>query len=430
MNTFKRLFSAAVALTLGLGIGMPVSATANNESIDTISYDSCDVNHDGSVDIMDVIRLNKYLGGIEAVLHTDYLDANGNKIVDIADTEKVLAAVVETSYTWSFFDITSTSSIAVSDAEPEDRTVGDMTELPVDSDFELLDTTSLAESDTSATRQYIRFRTNQPTTLSTYSLTTTYNSNSKDFPLRSNSDYSTSAGESETGVVRLVRSSEQSNTNNTGYSTYHGTGFIIDDHRIVTAAHCIYHDTDGDNIIEPNEFYSDLQIQMCNSNGVVTSTTYNVKEIHIPSDYLTGGYEYDYALLTVSTSLPSTTYTHYEIGTPIDITSNSFKSINLFISGFAQDVDDLRYVYTSKGHGNNSTNSNMLIYTNHDWNGLSGSPVYTATKYKVGNNNWVSVYTALAVNTRKYTSGNGGLGPAFNEFLLTFYRQGSTNVGY
>lgn len=412
---------------MGLGISLPTSVAASNESIDTVSYDPCDVNHDGSVDIMDVIRLNKYLGGTEAVLHPNYLDANGNKIVDIADTEKVLATVVETSYTWSFFDITSTSSITVSDVEPEDRTVGDMTELPWEPEtFESID---FAESDSSVTRNYIRFKTSQPTTLSTYSLTTTYNSNSKDFPLRANSDYFTSVGKSETGVVRLVRSSEQSNAPNSvaGYSTYHGTGFIIDDHRIVTAAHCIYHD-DGDNTIEPDEFYSDLQIQMCNSNGVLTSTTYNVKEIHIPSDYLNDDYALDYALLTVSTPLPSTTYTHYEIGTPIDTTYNAFKSINLFVSGFPQDVSPQNRVYTSKGHGNNSTYTNMLTYTSHNWYGLSGSPVYTATKYKVGNNNWVSFYTAIAVNTRFY--GSGGQGPAFNEFLLTFYRQGSTNVGY
>ncbi len=231
-----------------------------------------------------------------------------------------------------------------------------------------------------------------------------------------------------------MRSSEHSS--GSSYNTYHGTGFIIDDHRIVTAAHCIYHDYDHDKEADPNEFYSDLQIQMCNSNGELTSTVYNVKEIHIPSKFVTeyepDYYPYDYALLTVNETLSSTTYTHYEIGTPVNVTSNAFNSINLFISGFPQDVNPNTRVYTSKGHGanNSSTITNMLEYVNHTWNGLSGSPVYTAIRYRIDNDEWIPVYTAVAIHTLGPIPGHEQQGPAINEFLLTFYHQGSSNVGY
>ena len=169
---------------------------------------------------------------------------------------------------------------------------------------------------------------------------------------------------------------------------------------------------------------------MCNSNGEVTNTTYTVKEIHIPKSYVTGvNYQtrqrYDYALLTVAT--PLSTYTHYTLGTPVDFSSTAFTSINLFISGFPQDAGSANpgRVYTSKGHGMTSSNNDWMSYDNHTASGLSGSPVYTATKYKVGNNDWVKVYTAIAIHGYA-----GGHGPTMNEKLLTFFMQGSTNVGY
>ncbi|MCR4646644.1 MAG: serine protease [Oscillospiraceae bacterium] len=363
--------------------------------------------------IIDAICVNFYLNGDEGALHPEYLDANGNNIVDVADFQKVMAAIVEDSYSWSFVDITASASISeASDVFAETQSIEDRTELSFDPD----------DSSTSTTREYYRFRSTPTPTLSTYTLTTTRDSNSKDYSLN-RYDYYTSVGPSETGIVRLVRTS--------GNITHNcGTGFIIDDHRIVTSGHCIYEDENGDKLATADEFLSDLQIQMCDSNGVLTNTKYDVKEIHVPKLFVTSYCfdKYDYALLTVSTTLPSSTYTHYSLGTPVNITSYGFKGTDLFISGFPGDATSLNRVNTSKGHGTNSSTSKILSYNHHTSGGFSGSPVYVATKYKIGSDPWVNIYTAIAVNQRGNT--NSGSGPLIDDNALTFFKQDSTNVGY
>ncbi len=158
MKAMRKLMGVIMAMVCGLSAVVSVSASADefgdpesDKIASMTTYDPCDVNHDGNVSIVDVICINRYLGGTEAVLHPSYLDANGNNIVDVADMQKILATLVELSYTWNFVDITSTSKASFSSVLPEEHTIGDMTEL-------LADPTELANfttNDISATRNYI-----------------------------------------------------------------------------------------------------------------------------------------------------------------------------------------------------------------------------------------------------------------------------------
>ena len=100
----------------------------------------------------------------------------------------------------------------------------------------------------------------------------------------------------------------------------------------------------------------------------------------------------------------------------------------MFVSGFPQDVNPQNRVYTSKGHGTNNSTNDLMAYSNHVYNGLSGSPVYTATKYKIGDNDWTTIYTAISIHESHIPTES--YGPTMNEKLLTFFMQGSTNVGY
>ena len=60
MKLFKKAITALAVLSL-VGGAIPVSVSA-------ATYDPCDVNHDGSVDILDVTSINRYLSGQKTVL--------------------------------------------------------------------------------------------------------------------------------------------------------------------------------------------------------------------------------------------------------------------------------------------------------------------------------------------------------------------------
>ena len=418
MKIIRNLLGATIALMCGVCFSFPTSViSAESEICDSVrTYDPCDVNHDGDVDIMDYIRISKYLDGSQGVVHIEYLDANCNFIVDLADAKRIWAEIFGHNYSSSFIDITS-DDFDFSDNSDclVDELQDDLTEITNDLNLE------------NPVRTYYRYHlpTNQSNaSLSEYSLTTNYAFNSKYLP--SDEDYyQTVNGTSLNGIVRLMRSSN--------LNSYYGTGFIIDDHRIITSAHCVYTDYNNDDLAQANEFPSDLQIQLCNTDGTVTSTKYSVKEIHIPKRFVTevpqSHWKYfDYALLTVNESLSA--YTHYKLGTPINLTSTSFTGIDLFISGFP----NMNHVCTSKGNGEDTSTKFFLNYTNQVGSGMSGSPVYVATNYEIRNANSSlqtpplesgTIYSAIAIHGY-----GGGGGPAINELLMTFFMQDSTNVGY
>ena len=417
MKNTKKLLGAAISIMYGVCFIFPTSVIAAElEDFDLVrTYDPCDVNHDGDVDIMDYIRITKYLDGSQGVVHIEYLDANCNFIVDLADAKRIWAEIFGHNYSSSFIDITSDDFDFSNSDCLVDELQDDLTEITDDTNFE------------NPTREYYRYHspTNQNNAyLTSYSLTTNYALNSKSLP--SDEDfYQTVNGTSLNGIVQLMRSSNP--------NSYYGTGFIIDDHRIVTSAHCVYTDDNEDDLAQANEFPSDLQIQLCNTDGTVTSTKYNVKEIHIPKRFVTevsqSSWEnFDYALLTVNESLSACT--HYKLGTPVNPTSTNFTGIDLFVSGFPI----MNHVCTSKGNGQNTSTKFFLSYNNQVGGGMSGSPVYVATNYEIRNANSSlqtpplesgTIYSAIAIH------GYGdGSGPAINEMLMTFFMQDSTNVGY
>ncbi len=73
---------------------MPLGAGATN-------YD-CDVNGDGSEDILDNIALNRYLMGQYYVSDPSVMDVNGNFLIDVADTNCVMAEITHSSYTCTY----------------------------------------------------------------------------------------------------------------------------------------------------------------------------------------------------------------------------------------------------------------------------------------------------------------------------------------
>lgn len=169
-----------------------------------------------------------------------------------------------------------------------------------------------------------------------------------------------------------------------------GTGFIIDDHIIATAAHCVC-DRYNDKGIIINK------ISVLNKTG---SSKFDITpvESHVPKEFVTESDidGYDYALITVKENLSS--YPHFEIGVAL----NNSIGAEVKISGFPGVVDGsvvnngiAPVIYT--GIGNIININNTQILTNVDATpGNSGGPLYVEEEMNIDGNK-ASYKTAIGV---------------------------------
>lgn len=193
---------------------------------------------------------------------------------------------------------------------------------------------------------------------------------------------------SKSGVVKIMTEGD-----------YIGTGFVIDDHTIATAAHCVYeqHYICG---IELSE------ILLFDVNGNVTLHATPVEE-HIPLGYINANPLYsersatqDYALITVEEDLSD--YICFSLGVPLD----SVKDNNTVVSvtGFPYEIDGVdepvntysrHEMYTGSGIIVDAPTDHLdqLYYSNDTSSGNSGSPVYV-TESRGGR----TYYTVIAIN--------------------------------
>lgn len=161
------------------------------------------------------------------------------------------------------------------------------------------------------------------------------------------------------------------------------TGFVVGDHLIATAAHCVY-DSNG----WTNKPY--LYFPTVFSDGTIGADTtgqkHYFKEAHIDQEYAQRvgnsftNSPYDYALITVSENL-SGRY-HFNLGIPYDMynSSNLFEDYDIYVTGYPGDHASNNVCYLYTGVGNLYTGGdalpNMLCYTTDTYWGDSGSPVY------------------------------------------------------
>lgn len=214
----------------------------------------------------------------------------------------------------------------------------------------------------------------------------------------------------KTGVVKLIYPNDEGDQVN-------GTGFIVDDHTIATAAHCIH--------ARPI-----TQVLLFNSDGTVALSATPV-ESHIPSEFFESGRPYsdynDYALLTVEEDLSS--FPKFDLGVTLDtaITNQVSVSItgfpNIVLGNEANTPTD-HIMYTGTGVLQDSNDSSAcsvyrLKYSADTTDGNSGSPVYITSTY-----NGTTYYTALAIHTMP---GNSGV--RINRDLLYFYLN-NPNIQY
>lgn len=216
-----------------------------------------------------------------------------------------------------------------------------------------------------------------------------------------------------------------------------GTGFIVGDHQIATAAHVVY---------EGNWF---KPITICNYkyNGEqYGSNMFTPVEVHIPNDYdpdVSAPFStvWDYALITVEEDLSG--FVQFDLGTSYSVNADNFNNIPIYVTGCpditntgSQNTSDRLYTgegkivkkieidYNGTTYIPPAPNTIMLCYNTDTSYGTSGGPVYTVTKNNV-NGNASFTYTALAVNSSgsvEYYDPNGvNFGSLITKYLIQFY---------
>ena len=177
---------------------------------------------------------------------------------------------------------------------------------------------------------------------------------------------------------------------------YGGTGFIVGDHEIATAAHCVY--SRGD-----DEFLKfNISIIDANNNVIKTISPHYV---HINKAYedarnYTASSPYDYAMIYVDEDLSK--YGKFSLGVALD--SYADKNGSVIVSGFPSSEDYPEGYENSdwgirfKAAGNiTSKTQNMLRYNADTATGDSGGPVYIEEKRMV-NGELQEYKTAIAIN--------------------------------
>lgn len=252
MNVFKKIMSTAVAMaTLLTGMSFPVSATM-------VTILQGDVNNDNFVNVRDVAWMARYLKGTQSAdsYNVTAADATKDGIIDYQDHNMILDNISNNPQTYA---------------------------------------RELYENLNDEERDYYKFGYSNkvPTGRSEYTLpasnTTTYSlsratESIPDFVR----DYS------NTGVVRVGN----------------GSGFIVDDHLVITAAHCVCGGTSSN----PTAF-ADLEVTVYNDDETV-SKKYTIDSIHVPQEYYGSDKDsYDYALIHIDDhydNIPTRTFSQYE----------------------------------------------------------------------------------------------------------------------
>ena len=167
-----------------------------------------------------------------------------------------------------------------------------------------------------------------------------------------------------------------------------GTAFIVDEHTLMTCAHCLYNSTQKKAV---SAIYAFVYY-----NNDTRCSVYPAIYSHVPIQYINGDSNYDYGILTFSDSFEG--FGAYELGVMTDV-SNANISVN--VTGFPDDgnYSGLGLRYTSPCTVT-STSDYMIHFSGKVYGGQSGSPLYTTTTYK---NTKYNIVTGITKTTGSAT---------------------------
>lgn len=337
-------FIAGIAsLMLAATALVPVNASAA-----TITFTQGDVNGDGRVNVNDLYAISQYLGGEKTADSnwTTRMDADYDKIIDRTDLEMISKFCTQT-----LTPEKNKSTTVLTASLNEER--------------------SYMKYDVASSR-ISRYTLNSLDTL-TNQVTATYDMKSSSVGLPDNN----------IAVVRLNG----------------GSGFIIGDHLIATAAHCVFNS---------KGFVTD-NISLYDNNNVEHHLTFS--SIHIPKDYYlmdsVALVNQDYALVTVEEDLSQ--YGSMYMGIATDEFIDTGNTIS--ISGFPGDYNNGRRF--ESGIVFEYTYPKMIGMRNTAIGGNSGGPMY----YTEEDGSKV----VIGILTRGGEKSDICVGPHISSTLLQFY---------
>lgn len=352
MKNKKRSISALMAATAVLTVS---TASMTSSAVTTVR----DANGDGKIYLNDAVTTSYYLAGKYNPSSVKSFDFDGNGIISAMDSEKIQQYLVG--------NINDSSLPG-----------------PVGADSQAVATT----------REYVRhyYSSSDPTSYSEYSLTVDPYNNTNTSP-NANSQQRVVIGDNDmqldpdTAVIQLQ------------FSGGTGSAFIVDDHLIATAAHCVCKDQNFFNMkiklkdsnnnvkwitpkyIDANKNFYDNY----NSNGNPNTSDYNT--------YLLGN---DYALIYVEEDLSN--YGIFNMGVALneyadnhgEVIVSGFPSKSAYPSWFEATIEKTRFKAKGK------ILSRTPKYINYDADtapGDSGGPVYVQEEFSGDTYN-----TVIAIN--------------------------------
>lgn len=191
-----------------------------------------------------------------------------------------------------------------------------------------------------------------------------------------------------------------------------GTGFIVDDHLIATAAHCVYG-------VDNKSFIKDLKVNIYDENCTKILKTITPKEVHMPLYYsFKGDKRYDYALLYVEEDLSK--YGEFSLSMPMDSFMTSGATVT--VSGFPAETASnpsasCKKRYKADGEiVNIETNDQdyRIKYSTATSGGDSGGPVYTTQTF-----DGETYHTVVGIHST--SDGTFRCGTRITTTLLMFY---------
>ncbi|MCD7799650.1 MAG: trypsin-like peptidase domain-containing protein [Ruminococcus sp.] len=334
MNAFvKKLVSGIAALTMCLSVAS-MSASADATDIEaeaetdvdvsinaTTTYQKGDINCDGEVLSNDLLIMKNFLNGVYGTnsgVVAERLDVNLDGVID--DNDLTLLKNISLGLA-SSSTVTSTNTVAL----PSQQSL-----------------------------TYYKYNATTGVRTKTYTLSTV-------------SNISTSSTASTRSIIGDDDRVLETGLNGVVNIGNNGTAFVIDDHTLLTAAHCVFNHEDGEIDFNNTLYFED--------GTVITPVS-----VHVPAKYVdTIDYgKYDYAIITVSEDLSS--YINFNLGVARDYITT--KNPVLCVTGYGpSDIGDLT---TSNGRATN-LDSLYIFHSCDTVGGDSGSPLYVkSTKTVIG----------------------------------------------
>lgn len=332
----KRILKSFVSALIAACIGY-ATVVVPNVSADTNRLG--DINGDGYINSADASILINYLSGNCEISRHNAADLNFDGVISMEDYDRLMAYMANTL------------------------------SLPTYTSAEL----TVAGMDTF--RSYTIYNYDSHST-SSYTLTANVNWLSlEDEPVTFSDNVDDRVRATDTSVVQIQPSG--------------GTGFIIDDHIIATAAHCVYDYAQGSFVNNVSAIVRGAPV----SNISQVLKTCTAVEVHVPNQFMNSANSnvremYDYALIYVEEDLSE--YGEFDLGVPSDEFMDTQTAVT--ISGFPSETQSnpsAGNMALYKGDGvvlnidvyNQQLAGNQLMTNVYTSGGDSGGPIYMTSSF-------------------------------------------------